>query len=69
MHVFDYGDTFFTNILIFQYNIDFIAQSDTFLYANVPLGTMCSLIYYGVKVDMTQMSVESIVCPSSVSDK
>ncbi|KAF8240931.1 hypothetical protein L208DRAFT_1374175 [Tricholoma matsutake] len=60
MHAFNYGDTIFINVSIFQYNIDFIAQSDKFLYANVPLGATCSLICYGVKVDTTQMSVESI---------
>lgn len=69
MHAFNYGDTIFINVSIFQYNIDFIAQSDKFLYANVPLGATCSLICYGVKVDTTQMSVESIVCPDSQSDK
>jgi hypothetical protein len=60
-HQFGYGDVFFTNVTIFQYTIDFIEQSDKFLYSDVPLGVTCSLVYYGVKVDTTQMSVETAV--------
>ena len=59
-HQFGYG-VFFTNVTIFQYIVDFIEQSDKFLYSDVPLGATCSLVYYGVKVDTTQMYVGTAV--------
>jgi len=59
-HDFNYGDVFFTNISIFKYNIESIEQSDRFGYSNVPLGAICVLFYYGVKVDPTQMTVETL---------
>lgn len=60
-HQFNYGDNFFTNVSIFQYNIDFIEPSNGFLYSGAPLGAICSSVYYGVKVDATQMSVKTLV--------
>lgn len=60
-HQFNYGDVFFTNVSVFEYSIDFIDQSNWFMYSDVPLGATCILVYYGVKVDTIQMSVESIV--------
>jgi len=59
-HQFSSGDVFFTNVSIYAYNIDFIGQSNKFLYSDVPLGATCSLVYHGVKVDTIQMLVESI---------
>ena len=60
-HQFNNGDVFFTNVSIYEYTINFIDQSNRFLYSDVPLGATCSLVYHGVKVDTIQMSVESIV--------
>jgi hypothetical protein len=60
-HQFNYGDIFFTNVSVFNYQIDFIDGANTFLYSNAPLGAICSVVYTGVKVDTTQMSVESLV--------
>jgi len=66
-HQFNYGDTFFTNVTIFNYQIDFIDGANTFLYSNVPLGAICSIVYTGVKVDTTQMSGEP--CTSGASSE
>lgn len=60
-HQFNYGDIFFTNVSIFDYSVVFIEGSDGFSYSKAPLGAICNFIYYGVKVDATQRSVQSLV--------
>lgn len=65
-HQFNPGDVFFTNIMsTFEYRVDFINNSDRFLYSNTPLSAICSFVYYGVKVDTIQRSVESKVGTAS----